>query len=59
MTPIVDTVITQRAAAAVTGGGITRPAAPAARAWIESLTARAQIRSERHIRHNRPRTNGK
>lgn len=51
-----EAVITRRAAAAVTGGGTTRPAAPTARAWIESLTARAQIRSERHLRYSRPRT---
>lgn len=56
MTTVVDTVITRRAAAAVTGGGTTRPAAPTARAWIETLTARAQIRSERHVRHHRHRT---
>lgn len=56
MTTVVETVITRRAAAAVTGGGTTRPAAPTACAWIESLTARAQIRSERHIRTNRPHT---
>ncbi|WP_156452373.1 amidohydrolase [Mycobacterium gordonae] len=55
MSTFVDTAITSRAAAAVTSGPTTRPAAHTARAWIETLTARAQLRSERHI-HHRPRT---
>ncbi|MDP7706921.1 MULTISPECIES: amidohydrolase [Mycobacterium] len=49
-----DAAITRRAAAAVTGGPTALPAAHTARVWIETLTARAQLRSERHI-HHRPR----
>ena len=51
MTTGLDTIITYRAAAAVTAGtGRPGPAAHTARAWIDSLTARAQLRSERHAR---------
>jgi hypothetical protein len=53
MTPAFDTGSTSRAAAAVTGGsGRPGPAAHTARAWIDSLTARAQLRSERHARQS-------
>jgi hypothetical protein len=51
MTTGFDTSITRRAAAAVTAAtGRPGPAAHAARAWIDSFTARAQLRSERHAR---------
>ena len=51
MTTGLDTIITYRAAAAVTAGtGAPGRAAHTARAWIDSLTARAQLRSERHTR---------
>ena len=51
MTTGFDTIITCRAAAAVTAGtGRPGPAAHTARAWIDSLAARAQLRSERHAR---------
>ena len=53
MTTGLDTIITYRAAAAVTAGtGRPGPAAHTARAWIDSFTARAQLRSERHTRPN-------
>jgi hypothetical protein len=32
---------------------ITNPAATTARAWIDSMTAPAQLRSERRLRHAR------
>lgn len=55
MTAVFDTVVTRRAAAAVTGGASRpRPAAHTARAWIDTLTARAQVRSERQLRNPRP-----
>jgi hypothetical protein len=51
MTTGFETVITRRAAAALTAAaGRPGPAAHTARAWIDGLTARAQIRSERHAR---------
>jgi hypothetical protein len=51
MTTGFDTIITYRAPAAVTAGtGRPGPAAHTARAWIDSLTARAQLRSDRHTR---------
>jgi hypothetical protein len=51
MTTGFETVITQRAAAAATAAaGRLGHAAHTARAWIDSLTARAQIRSEPHAR---------
>lgn len=55
MTTVLDTVITRRAAAAATGGASRpRPAAHPARAWIETRTARAQVRSQRQVRNPRP-----
>lgn len=54
MTTGFDTVITQRAEAALTAAaGRPGPAAHTAHAWIDSLTARAQIRSEPHARGTR------
>lgn len=51
MTTGLDTTITHRAAAAVIAGtGRPGPAAHTARAWIDSFTARAQLRSERRAR---------
>jgi hypothetical protein len=51
MTTGFDTLITRRAAAAVTAAtSRPGPAAHTARAWIDSFTARAQLRSERHAR---------
>ena len=49
-----DTVIiTSRAAAVVAAAaGRPGPAAHTARAWIDSMTARAQLRSERRLRQN-------
>lgn len=42
MTAVIGTVVTRRAAAAVTGGASRpRPAAHTARAWIDTRTARA------------------
>ena len=47
-----DTVIASRAAAAVAAGTARhRPAASSARAWIDSLSARAHQRSIRRGRH--------
>jgi hypothetical protein len=49
-----ETVITSRAAAVVAAAaGRPVPAAHTARAWIDSMTARAQLRSERRLRHAR------
>ena len=49
-----DTVITSRATAAVTAAASRPgPAAHTARAWIDSLTVRAQIRLERQARLTR------
>jgi len=51
MTNGFDTVITCRAAAAVTtAAGRPGPAAHTAHAWIDTLTTRAQLRSERRAR---------
>ena len=48
-----ETVITSRAAAVVAAAaGRPGPAAHTARAWIDSMTARAQLRSERRLRQN-------
>ena len=47
MTTRFETAITSRAAAAITAAaGRHAPAASTARAWIDSMTARAQLRSE-------------
>lgn len=55
MSACADTSITRRAADAVTAAASrSRPAAHTARAWIDTLSARAQIRSERRVRHSRP-----
>lgn len=55
MTTGLETAITSRAAAAVVAAAAGRPgpAAHTARAWIDSMTARAQLRSERRLRHAR------
>jgi hypothetical protein len=54
MTMGVETVITSRAAAVVAAAaGRPGPAAHTARAWIDSMTAVAQLRSERRLRHTR------
>lgn len=46
-------IITSRAAAVVAAAaGRPGPAAHTARAWIDSMTARAQLRSERRLRQN-------
>jgi len=55
---VAEAAITRRAVAAVTSGPTSHPAAHTARVWIETLTARAQLRSERHIQH-RQRTREK
>lgn len=51
---VAEAVIARRAAAAVTavtaGPGRAGRSAHTARAWIEALSARAQIRAERHTR---------
>jgi hypothetical protein len=49
-----ETVIASRAAAVVAAAaGRPGPAAHTARAWIDSMTARAQRRCERRLRHTR------
>lgn len=48
MTTHFESAITSRAAAGRPG-----PVANTARAWIDSMTARAQLRSEHHLRHTR------
>lgn len=54
MTSRFEIVITNRAAAAIAAtAGRPGPAANTARAWIDSMTARAQLRSERRLRHTR------
>ena len=54
MTTRFETAITSRAASAITAAaGRPGPAASTARAWIDSMTARAQLRSERRLRHAR------
>ena len=54
MTRGLETAITSRAAAVVAAAsGRPGPAAHTARAWIDSMTARAQRRSERRLRHPR------
>ena len=46
-------IITSRAAAVVAAAaGRPGPAAHTARAWIDSMTARAQLRSERRLRQS-------
>ena len=53
-------IITSRAAAVVAAAaGRPGPAAHTARAWIDSMTARAQLRSERRLRHTRTTTQRK
>jgi hypothetical protein len=57
MTTHFETVITDRAAAATAAAaGRPGPAANTARAWIDTMTARAQLRCERRLRHTRART---
>ena len=54
MTTRFDIIITNRAAAPIAAAaGRPGPAANTARAWIDSMTARAQLRSERRLRHPR------
>ena len=54
MTMRFETAIANRAAAAIAAAaGRPGPAASTARAWIDSMTARAQLRSERRLRHAR------
>ncbi|GAB4659271.1 hypothetical protein MOKP64_15710 [Mycobacterium avium subsp. hominissuis] len=54
MTTCFETAITSRAAAAITAAaGRPGHAADTARAWIDSVTARAQLRSERRLRQPR------
>jgi hypothetical protein len=57
MTTRFEIAITNRAAAAIAAiaaaAGRPGPAATTARAWIDSMTARAQLRSERRRRHAR------
>ncbi|BBC69100.1 hypothetical protein MML61_27510 (plasmid) [Mycobacterium marinum] len=54
MTTRFDITITNRAAAAIAAAPARpRPAAHTARAWIDSMSARAQLRSERRLRHTR------
>jgi len=54
MTTRFETAITDRVAAAIAAAaGRPGPAANTARAWIDSMTARAQLRSERRRRHTR------
>ncbi|MCV7034825.1 MULTISPECIES: hypothetical protein [Mycobacterium] len=50
----IEAGIARRAAAAATAPGLPGTAAATARAWIDTLHARAQIRSERRIRQPRP-----
>lgn len=53
MTTRFEIIITNRAAAAIAAAaGRPGPAANTARAWIDSM-ARAQLRSERRLRHPR------
>ncbi len=50
MTTRFETAITSRAAAIITAAaGRPGPAANTARAWIDSTTGRAQLRSERRL----------
>lgn len=54
MTTRFETASTNRAAAAnAAAAGRPGPAAITARAWIDGMTARAQLRSERRLRHAR------
>lgn len=54
MTTRFETAITNRVAAAIAAAaGRPGPAATTARAWIDSMTARTQLRSERRLRHTR------
>lgn len=54
MTTRFEIAITNRAAAAIAAAaGRPEPAASTARAWIDSMTARDQLRSERRLRHAR------
>ncbi|ETZ38101.1 hypothetical protein [Mycobacterium intracellulare] len=52
----IDTLVTAQVTTAITAaaGRTGGPAAHTARAWIEGLTARAQLQSERHVRAARP-----
>jgi hypothetical protein len=57
MTMGLEIVISHRAAAVITAAaGRPGPAAHTARAWIDSLTTRAQLRSERRVRQHAGRT---
>lgn len=51
-----DTLVTAQVTTAITAaaGRTGGPAAHTARAWIDGLSARAQLRSERHVRSARP-----
>ena len=54
MTTRFETAITSRAASAITAAaGRPGPAANTARAWIDSMTASAQLRSEPRLRQPR------
>ncbi|SOJ57001.1 hypothetical protein MSIMFB_04479 [Mycobacterium simulans] len=54
MTTRFETAITNRAAATIAAAaGRPGPAASTARAWIDSMTARAQLRAVRRLRHTR------
>lgn len=52
----IDTLMTAQVTTAITAaaGRTGDPAAHTARAWIDGLGARAQLRSERHLRSPRP-----
>lgn len=51
----IDTLVTAQVTTAITAtaGRTGGPAAHTARAWIDGLSARAQLRSERHGRATR------
>lgn len=54
MTTCFEIAMTNRAAAAIAAAAARPgPAATTARAWIDSMTTRAQLRSERRLRHAR------
>ncbi|GLB91786.1 hypothetical protein [Mycobacterium kiyosense] len=52
----IDTLVTAQVTTAITAaaGRTGGPAAHTARAWIDGLCARAQLRSERRLRPHRP-----
>lgn len=52
----IDSLVTAQVTTAITAaaGRTGGPTAHTARAWIDALSARAQLRSEKHVRSARP-----